>query len=61
MFYGQIGLVRFRSVYLFIVGNHFSICLQNPKWNPVSLNEANPKDVEAIFEPLGQGMEELKV
>ncbi|TYI71648.1 hypothetical protein E1A91_D07G003600v1 [Gossypium mustelinum] len=34
---------------------------QNPKWNPPSLNEVNPKDVEAIFEPLGPGIEELKV
>ncbi|XP_017614335.1 3-hydroxyisobutyryl-CoA hydrolase-like protein 3, mitochondrial isoform X1 [Gossypium arboreum] len=34
---------------------------QNPKWNPPSLNEVNLKDVEAIFEPLGPGIEELKV
>ncbi|KAH1131984.1 hypothetical protein J1N35_003362 [Gossypium stocksii] len=34
---------------------------QNPKWNPPSLKEVNPKDVEAIFEPLGPGIEELKV
>ncbi|XVF49232.1 hypothetical protein PTKIN_Ptkin03bG0252000 [Pterospermum kingtungense] len=34
---------------------------QNPRWNPPSLNEVNPEEVEALFEPLGPGIDELKV
>lgn len=37
------------------------ICLQNPKWNPPSLDEVNPKEVEEVFEPLGPGIGELEV
>ncbi|XP_022729277.1 3-hydroxyisobutyryl-CoA hydrolase-like protein 3, mitochondrial isoform X3 [Durio zibethinus] len=34
---------------------------QNPKWNPPSLDGVNQKELEEVFEPLGPGIEDLKV
>ncbi|KAK8660551.1 hypothetical protein V6N13_051473 [Hibiscus sabdariffa] len=34
---------------------------QNPKWNPPSWNEVKTEEVEAVFEVLGPGIEELEV
>jgi 3-hydroxyisobutyryl-CoA hydrolase len=31
----------------------FLVSLQNPKWNPTTLEEVNMGEVESVFEPLG--------
>ncbi|KAE8718790.1 ATP-dependent caseinolytic (Clp) protease/crotonase family protein isoform 2 [Hibiscus syriacus] len=42
-------------------GKHGNEFTANPKWNPPSLKEVDPKEVEAVFEALGAGAEELQV
>ena len=32
---------------------NFPDTLQNPKWNPATLEEVNMGEVESVFEPLG--------
>ncbi|KAM7509471.1 hypothetical protein LguiA_019924 [Lonicera macranthoides] len=32
---------------------------QNPKWNPASVEEVEPSEIEALFKPLDSGIEEL--
>ncbi|KAM7509476.1 hypothetical protein LguiA_019929 [Lonicera macranthoides] len=34
---------------------------QNPKWNPASVEEVEPSEIEALFKPLDSGIEELAV
>lgn len=35
--------------------------MQKPKWHPSSVEEVDLNEVEALFEPLNQGTEELRV